>query len=196
MRNRNYNAGFTLAELLIALVILGVIATFTIPKVLQNDADNKKDAIFKETISALYAVVRSANYSQPSGSGYDYYSNNLNHVVGCPSDASAEGCGAVGPGSTNPGLLLHNGAVILDINQPIDGSNWGEDNITIDWNGSEGPNTVGDDQLYAVIIYMRPAPNNTHCTNERPYTILPGECSGGSYNPLASSVALYESIFD
>jgi len=39
---------FTLAELLIALVILGVIATFTIPKVLQAQADQQARAVVLE----------------------------------------------------------------------------------------------------------------------------------------------------
>lgn len=40
--------GFTLSELLVALSILGVIATFTIPKVLQSQQDGKYKAVVKE----------------------------------------------------------------------------------------------------------------------------------------------------
>ena len=40
--------GFTLAELLIALTILGVIAIFTIPKVLQSQQDTRYSAAAKE----------------------------------------------------------------------------------------------------------------------------------------------------
>lgn len=45
--------GFTLAELLIALAILGVIATFTIPKLLQVQADQRKMALAKEVAGSL-----------------------------------------------------------------------------------------------------------------------------------------------
>ena len=45
--------GFTLAELLIALLILGVIATFTIPKVLQSQQNNRNIATAKEVVSML-----------------------------------------------------------------------------------------------------------------------------------------------
>ena len=40
--------GFTLSELLIALVILGLIATFTIPKVLSSQQDTQFNARAKE----------------------------------------------------------------------------------------------------------------------------------------------------
>ena len=49
---RQKDIGFTLAELLIALGILGVIATFTIPKILTAQQDSKKWAIFKEDVAA------------------------------------------------------------------------------------------------------------------------------------------------
>jgi prepilin-type N-terminal cleavage/methylation domain-containing protein len=45
--------GFTLAELLIALAILGVIATFTIPKVIQSQKAGKYNAVAKECVSML-----------------------------------------------------------------------------------------------------------------------------------------------
>ena len=45
--------GFTLAELLIALGILGVIATFTIPKVLQTNQNAQWQATGKEAIAMI-----------------------------------------------------------------------------------------------------------------------------------------------
>jgi prepilin-type N-terminal cleavage/methylation domain-containing protein len=40
--------GFTLAELLIALALLGIIASFTIPKVLESSTNAKYKAMAKE----------------------------------------------------------------------------------------------------------------------------------------------------
>ncbi|MDX2085001.1 MAG: type II secretion system protein [Candidatus Melainabacteria bacterium] len=54
--------GFTLAELLIALAILGVIATFTIPKVLNGSQNQAKNAICKEVAATLAGAYQA--YSQ------------------------------------------------------------------------------------------------------------------------------------
>jgi prepilin-type N-terminal cleavage/methylation domain-containing protein len=59
-----FKLGFTLAELLIALAILGVIATFTIPKVLNGMQDTRNNAIAKEaaaSVSAAYQLYKLNN---------------------------------------------------------------------------------------------------------------------------------------
>ena len=69
MGNRGHNLGFTLAELLIALVILGVIATFTIPKVLSSQQSNQWKSQAKEVasmISGAYSVYQSENSASAS----------------------------------------------------------------------------------------------------------------------------------
>ena len=53
MHRRRWKSGFTLAELLVSLAILGVIATFAIPKVLNSQQDRKYNAIAKEAAGAL-----------------------------------------------------------------------------------------------------------------------------------------------
>ncbi len=48
--------GFTLAELLISLLILGEIATFTIPKVLSSQQNGTRKAAAKEAIAMVAAA--------------------------------------------------------------------------------------------------------------------------------------------
>ena len=52
--------GFTLAELLIALVILGLIATFTIPKVLQSQQNAQYKSSAKEVASMISGAYQAA----------------------------------------------------------------------------------------------------------------------------------------
>ena len=108
--------GFTLAELLIALLILGVIATFTIPKVLQSQTNNQYKSAAKEVasmVSGSYQAYRQEN--TPTGSTdcqdmtpYMNYvsvknSGNVDDVPGWgPYDCSSVFC-----------LALHNGGVLV-----------------------------------------------------------------------------------
>lgn len=90
-RRRNTRGGFTLAELLIALLVLGVIVTFTVPKVLQAQRDSRWRAMTKETAAALAGayqmhlahggdratasfgnVMKYINYTRYWGTSYPY----------------------------------------------------------------------------------------------------------------------------
>ena len=51
--------GFTLAELLIALAILGVVATFTIPKVLQSYGSSQHVSVSKELVGMVSGALES-----------------------------------------------------------------------------------------------------------------------------------------
>lgn len=45
--------GFTLAEVLIALALLGIVAAFTIPKILQTSQSKQYNSIAKETLASV-----------------------------------------------------------------------------------------------------------------------------------------------
>ena len=72
---------FTLSELLIALVILGVIATFAIPKILQSQQAAQQKAVFKEAVAALsQAAYQESLQDSPQTDSYAVFKPRLNYV--------------------------------------------------------------------------------------------------------------------
>ena len=108
--------GFTLAELLIALVILGIMATFTIPKVLQSQTNEKRIAISKETIamvSGAFHAYQQNNTVTPTTSIADLtpYMNYVSLDTSSSIDHTP-GNGSIACTPTSPCLRLHSGAAI------------------------------------------------------------------------------------
>ncbi|MBY0451029.1 MAG: type II secretion system GspH family protein [Cyanobacteria bacterium] len=102
-------AAFTIAELLISLAILGVIAVFTIPKLVSLNEDRKRAAIVKEVasmVSGAYQSYRLKATPSASTSGLDLLPF-LNYRSATPMVSYS------GP-LTGPGVFidLHNGALI------------------------------------------------------------------------------------
>lgn len=110
-------SGFTLAELLIALAILGVIATFTIPKVLQAQGNQKYNAIAKEaagTISASYDAYRLKN-TPAATTRVDDLTHYMNYARTDTSGAWIDDNMNASPWQCSASemcLRLHNGAVL------------------------------------------------------------------------------------
>lgn len=175
-------AGFTLAELLITLGILGVVATFTIPKVLSSQANSRRIAVFKETISAFSdAYYMGWMQGQVSESNVaTYLRSHINAIKVC-SNASAEQCwthtAAIAGYINSTGFIMANGATVAGMD---DAGSVGYDAFLIDWNGAQGANTEGDDQLVVKII------------------LIPSQGKAGSIESYASrpaSKTLFEQIF-
>jgi prepilin-type N-terminal cleavage/methylation domain-containing protein len=108
--------GFTLAELLIALAILGVIATFTIQKVLVAQSDAKYKAIAKEAaamVSGAYEQYKNAGLADSNTSFQDLlpYMNYVSLDTSTPIDGYP-GWGSWGCDSSINCIVLHNGARI------------------------------------------------------------------------------------
>jgi prepilin-type N-terminal cleavage/methylation domain-containing protein len=133
--------GFTLAELLISLAILGVIATFTIPKILNAFSGKPDLAIVKEDYSAVYGLMQ--EYSLSGQTNFKtYFFDHINAVKKCPTNGITEGCRTT-PANTNnpdastwPTALMPNGSTIHII--MYSNSRFA---LTIDPNGNKGPNT-------------------------------------------------------
>ncbi len=169
---RGARVGFTLAELLIALAILGVIVTFTVPKILGGQSNAQKKAVFRESVAALSQIMylatlygtASGSYwlgsgSIPGCSGYNSYCffiTRMNALKICPSLTDIASCFAATdltgfptyPGSPHAtrGVVLANGASIV-----MDWQGGGAAGVVgrflVDWNGTDAPNQLGDDQL-------------------------------------------------
>ena len=144
--------GFTLSELLIALSVLGVIATFTIPKILDSGSNAQRNAILKEAHAALELAsyegytLGQVNENIAYASVINYFMGKLNNVKQCPNDMVAEGCwpagldfaGTLYTEEDDPGMTLHNGAVI-NFWPGYTNASFGNTvlPINIDWNGPD-----------------------------------------------------------
>jgi len=104
--------GFTLAELLISLAILGVIATFTIPKIIGAAGNGQNTAIAKEAASMVAGAMSTyqLNNSLSSGTTGGNLTPYMNYVALDTSTAyTTFTCSGA---AVAPCLKLHNGGVL------------------------------------------------------------------------------------
>ncbi len=146
--------GFTLAELQVAMLILAIILTYTIPKVLASQQVSYRKTIFKELYGIFSGVfyeghLRNQN-SISSDSWGTYMQGKVNAIKVCD-DANADGCWthaapATGEGElSKPGFVMHTGATVAGL---------GGDTFLVDWNGDKSPNLEGDDQIVFWVCYQ------------------------------------------
>ncbi len=145
--------------MLIVLAILGIIATFAIPKVLLAQQENQKRAVMKETISTVEVIMQ--RYAQD----YQLYGtapsckSRLNAIKVC-NNSLAEGCWTAEMATTAEsgelGFILANGAYVTGL--CVTTTDW--DGFIVDWNGPNPPNTFGED-TYAFASCLNPQ----GCTN-------------------------------
>lgn len=115
--SRNSYIGFTLPELLIALLILGEIATFTIPKIITAQANGKYNAIAHEDASTLAAAYQQLSLASgiSSSTKISDMTQYMNYVSFDTSTTTIDGIyGGTSQActSTYQCLHLHNGSVM------------------------------------------------------------------------------------
>jgi prepilin-type N-terminal cleavage/methylation domain-containing protein len=108
---------FTLSELLIALAVLGLIAAFTLPKVLADIGQKQAEARLKDTIttisSAAYAI--SLDPWDANTKAIDKFAAKLQFTKLCRNNTVTEGCSLYSPDNNagNPwaAIVLPNGGI-------------------------------------------------------------------------------------
>ncbi len=159
---------FTLAEVLITLGIVGVVATLTLPALTHSVMEQQTAAVLSKAINTLETanakILQERNARTLSSAcngvgGYTrYLAQNLNVTYRSGSITQGQfilrGDDTV---TTKDGIVfrfspLH---LSLDLNQPnrpakYHGSHY---EITIDTNGNKGPNRLGKDQFFVWVDY-------------------------------------------
>lgn len=109
--------GFTLAELLISLAILGGIATFTIPKILMAQQEQQYNAKTKEAIATVavaynaYKLQNAAGTSTTAGNFIQYLNYSKIQTSGQVDDIY--GYNTWGCSMSTPCYMLHNGGALI-----------------------------------------------------------------------------------
>ncbi len=104
-------SGFSLAELLISLLILGEIATFTIPKIISAQQAQQSKSVAKAAVGLMAGALQkgiaegSLNDSSSGNDIRQYFSSNINSVKVC-GDGIGQGCWG-GAWNTHA-IVLHN----------------------------------------------------------------------------------------
>lgn len=179
MKSQRY--GFTLAEVLITLSIIGVVAAMTIPTLINNTQDAQYKSALKKSFAVLnqaIELVRSNNGGTMLGAFSDNDSTSLqtalapylSYIKSC-NNSSNDGCWHVANnwyllnntkenmGYSTPGFVLKDGTLIVTYWQTSACSSTISTNynytrcgfFVFDVNGFKGPNTIGKD-IYGVEI--------------------------------------------
>ena len=162
----NKKSGFTLAEVLVTLMIIGVIAAMTIPSLMQSTSQQEYKAAFKKAISMLNQAV-TLNYALDGEDGTDFTGENFFDLMTKRLNVMSTG--------TNSDLYTADGMYFKAMASGPDSTaandcavegGGGKDNICsivqVDVNGMKGPNKPSDatDKVYdifTVAIYPQKA---------------------------------------
>lgn len=147
------------------MAVLGVIAGFTIPKVLHQQQVQKQQAVMRETIAAIENMMRM--YVREGPQNMDAFMRKYINAIRFCNDSLAEGCWTADMVATaeanERGFILSNGAYVTGLF--ANSADW--DGFRIDWNGPEPPNQSGQD-TYALAACFDP----DGCTGGGPFGSL------------------------
>ncbi len=143
--------GFSLAELLIALLILGVISVFTIPKVLQVQKDRRNMAIAREAMGTItqaleehrrQGLLTNATVAKELTPYMNYVSVDTVSILD-----SSDNRPCAGSNGLSLCLRLHNGALLFASNGQFGNGPDPAKNATMFWLDPDGQYTGNLDVL-------------------------------------------------
>lgn len=162
----NKKSGFTLAEVLVTLMIIGVIAAMTIPSLMQSTAQQEFRAAFKKAISMINQAV-TLNYALDGRDATDYSTVNFIHLMTQRLNVmSMDGADAMYTADgmwfkTYTGIGGINGSGNCNANDSATPSNICSV-VVVDVNGMKGPNRVTTSttrvfDIFTIAVYPQKA---------------------------------------
>jgi len=171
MFNMRNKTGFTLAEVLITLLIVGVIASIVIPGLIANTQQAEYKAAWKKAFASLnQATLRLSQENAGNLTGTyttddlltNAYCSYLNCIKVCATGSSLGNCwtstakslgGNPVGWSNNAGAILNDGTLLrLGASIGTNATIGAFSAISIDVNGFKEPNTIGKDVFYVWIL--------------------------------------------
>jgi prepilin-type N-terminal cleavage/methylation domain-containing protein len=169
--------GFTLAELLIALAILGEIATFTIPKIISSQQNGQKQAVTKELIAMVSGAYQQLSLKEGVTANTDfndllpyinYIAVDTTSIIDDYHTSTFEDC------SATDCLKFANGAIVKYSPSTFGGTaTTNAIYITIDPDGQYSGSTTGNGKGIRIFLYY-----NGRITSNA--YILPNTCNSSN----------------
>ena len=191
--------GFTLAEVLITLGIIGVVAAITLPAIVQKQQEKVTITKLKQTYNILSQAVEMAQVKyedihnweatgdsqKQSDLYFERITEQLTLIKDCGNPSCYSFCGngkkyvdlkgnttSVMPTVAHQGLLKNGAMFSISWAQPDNGKWWGKyAAISVDINGSQKPNTIGKD----VFIFEIRDMTDNWTTYRKPYLYPAGQ---------------------
>lgn len=175
----NCAKAFTLAEVLITLAIIGVVAALTIPSVVRNYRDTQYKTQFKKAYAAMSVALQktvvdmggvplcydSTTTADECPKFFSEFAKNLKHIKYCDNNALVNGCvpqykkyyvGDSCVGLNQDYINNRNNVWILADGSILIGYNHGNSPLFgYDINGMKGPNLPGHDLFPFYVRYER-----------------------------------------
>jgi len=180
--------GFTLAEILITLTVIGVVAALTIPTLLQNTNQAELKTTWKRSFADLTQateMIKNDNGGSLTGLCSDYddtclknvYKPYLGYIKECDYNTAYGNCwlplgkfysydGSTTSGYNPAGFILKNGQLLL-VRMHTKACDLPVGNVMtcgwlgVDVNGFKPPNTYGKDEFMMYITANRAVPSGT-----------------------------------